>query len=101
VLDSLVFRETHVEDDRQRGVRFSYSAPWRVYPFALTEAVQLRHQIALGTFALDQAQPDRNCAPASALRARGEDGGLLFVFEYRAAERRPCTELADVRGSSA
>lgn len=82
VLDSLVFRETQVEDDRQRGVRFSYAPPWRVYPFALTQAVQLRHQIALGTFPLDQAQPDDNCSPASALRARGESGGLLYVFEY-------------------
>jgi len=34
VRDSLVFRETQVEDDRQRGVRFSYSAPWQVYTFA-------------------------------------------------------------------
>ena len=82
VLDSLVFRETRVIDDRQRGVRFSYAAPWREYPFALTEAVELRHQIALGTFALDQPRPDPDCSPVSALRARGEDGGLLLVFEY-------------------
>ena len=97
VLDSLVFRETHVEDDRQRGVRFSYAQPWRVYPFALTEAVQLRHQIALGTFALDQAQPDHNCAPASALSARGEDGGLLYVFEYADLERRGAAAHARLR----
>jgi hypothetical protein len=81
VLDSLRVREAHVEDDRQRGVRFSYPAPWRIYPFALTR-VPLHHQIALGTFALDQDEPDPNCTPASALRARGEDGGLLFAFEY-------------------
>jgi hypothetical protein len=81
VLDSLRFRRTRVDDDRQRGVRFSYPKPWRLYPFRLT-GVQLRHQIALGTFRLDQDRPDRSCAPTTALRARGDDGGLLYVFEY-------------------
>ena len=81
VLDSFTVRAVHVEDDRQRGVRFSYPEPWRIYPFRLT-GVQLRHQIALGTFPLEQSEPDPNCTPATALRSRGEAGGLLFVFEY-------------------
>ena len=81
VLDSFTPRANHVEDDRQRGVRFSYPDPWRVYPFPLT-GVELPLQIALGTFPLEQAGPDPNCSPATALKARGEDGGLLFVFEY-------------------
>jgi hypothetical protein len=81
VLDSFAVRANHVEDDRQRGVRFSYPEPWRIYPFQLT-GVRLPHQIALGTFPLEQAEPDPNCSPVTALRARGEDGGLLFVFEY-------------------
>jgi hypothetical protein len=81
VLDSFTPRAIRVEDDRQRGVRFSYPEPWRIYPFQLT-GVELRHQIALGTFPLEQAEPDANCSPASALAARGEHGGLLFVFEY-------------------
>ena len=82
VLDSFRVRAVRVEDDRQRGVRFSHPEPWRIYPFRLTGAVQLHHQIALGTFPLEQAEPDPNCLPETALRARGEDGGLLFVFEY-------------------
>ena len=82
VMDSFTARANHVEDDRQRGVRFSHPDPWRVYGFQLTGAVQLPHQIALGTFPLEQDEPDPNCAPATALHARGEDGGLLFVFEY-------------------
>jgi len=82
VLDSFTVRANQIEDDRQRGVRFSYPEPWRIYPFPLTEAVQLPLQIALGTFPLEQDGPDPNCAPATALRARGEDGGLLYVFEY-------------------
>ena len=81
VLDSFTVRANHAEDDRERGVRFSYPDPWRIYPFQLT-GVELRHQIALGTFPLEQNERDPNCAPATALRARGEDGGLLFVFEY-------------------
>ena len=81
VLDSLRLRPRQVEDDRQRGVRFSYGEPWRLYPFQLTQAVELRHQIALGTFPLEQAEPDPNCRPATMLRARG-NGGALFVFEY-------------------
>jgi hypothetical protein len=81
VLDSLRFRAVHVEDDRQRGVRFAYPRPWRVYPVRLA-GFQLRHQIALGTFALDQTRPDRGCTPRTALEARGRDGGLLYVFEY-------------------
>jgi hypothetical protein len=81
VLDSFSVRANHVEDDRERGVRFSYPQPWRIYPFQLT-GVQLRHQIALGTFPLEQAQPDPNCSPQTAIQARGEDGGMLFVFEY-------------------
>jgi hypothetical protein len=81
VLDSFAVPASVVEDDRQRGVRFSYPAPWRIYPFALT-GVQLPRQIALGTFPLEQAKPDPNCNPATALEAMGEDGGLLFVFEY-------------------
>ena len=81
VLDSFHARAIRVEDDRQRGVRFSYPEPWRIYPFQLT-GVDLPLQIALGTFPLEQAGPDPGCTPATALRARGEDGGLLFVFEY-------------------
>jgi hypothetical protein len=81
VLDSFTVRAYHVEDDRQRGVRFSYPEPWRIYPFQLT-GVELPHQIALGTFPLEQAEPDAGCMPSTALRAGGEDGGLLFVFEY-------------------
>ena len=81
VLDSFHARAIRVEDDRQRGVRFSYPEPWRTYPFQLT-GVELPLQIALGTFPLEQERPDPNCSPATALRARGEDGGLLFVFEY-------------------
>ena len=81
VLDSFTPRANHVEDDRQRGVRFSYPDPWRIYPFQLT-GVRLPLQIALGTFPLEQAKPDPNCSPRTALEARGEDGGLLFVFEY-------------------
>jgi hypothetical protein len=81
VLASLRFRRVRVEDDRQRGVRFAYPRPWRIYPFRLT-GVQLHHQIALGTFALEQGRPDPNCTPATALRARERDGGLLFAFEY-------------------
>ena len=81
VLDSFHVRANRVEDDRQRGVRFSYPEPWRIYPFELA-GVELPHQIALGTFPLEQAEPDPRCSPATALRARGEDGGLLFVFEY-------------------
>jgi hypothetical protein len=81
VLDSLRFRAVHVEDDRQRGVRFAYPRPWRIYPVQLA-GFELRHQIALGTFDLDQKRPDRGCMPKTALEARGRDGGLLFVFEY-------------------
>ncbi len=81
VLDSFTVRAHHVEDDRQRGVRFSYPEPWRIYPFQLA-GVELPHQIALGTFPLEQAEPDAGCMPSTALRAGGEDGGLLFVFEY-------------------
>jgi hypothetical protein len=81
VLDSLRFQERRVEDDRQRGLRFSYPAGWHIFPFQLTEVVELRHQVAFGTFGLEQAAPDPNCAPATALGARGE-GGLLVLFEY-------------------
>jgi hypothetical protein len=81
VLDSFEVRASVVEDDRQRGVRFSYPAPWRIYPFALT-GLQLPRQIALGTFPLEQDEPDPTCQPATALEAMGDDGGLLFVFEY-------------------
>ena len=81
VLDSFTVRPVQVEDDRQRGVRFSYPGPWRIYPFPLTR-VELPLQIALGTYPLVQDGPDAGCSPATALRARGEDGGLLFVFEY-------------------
>ena len=81
VLDSFTARASVVEDDRQRGVRFSYPAPWRIYPFALS-GIPLQHQIALGTFPLEQDEPDPNCTPATALDAMGEDGGLLYVFEY-------------------
>jgi hypothetical protein len=81
VLDSFEPRASVVEDDRQRGVRFSYPAPWRIYPFALT-GIPLHHQIALGTFPLEQDEPDPGCHPATALEAMGEDGGLLYVFEY-------------------
>jgi hypothetical protein len=81
VLDSFHARAIQVEEDRERGVRFSYPEPWRIYPFQLT-GVELPLQIALGTFPLEQDRPDPNCTPATALRARGEDGGLLFVFEY-------------------
>ena len=82
VLDALRVDERRLEDDRQRGLRFWRPAGWRTFPFALTSSVQLRHQVALGTFALDQSRPDPNCAPASALDARPGDGGFLFVFEY-------------------
>ncbi len=81
VLDSFTPRAIRVEDDRQRGVRFSYPEPWRIYPFRLVGA-ELRHQIALGTFPLEQSEPDPGCGPQTAIRAAGEDGGLLFVFEY-------------------
>jgi len=81
VMGSLRFRPVTVVDDRQRGIRFAYPRPWRIYPFRLT-GVQLRNQIALGTFALDQDRPDPNCTPRTALKARGDDGGLLYVFEY-------------------
>jgi hypothetical protein len=81
VLGSLRLRPRQVEDDRQRGIRFSYGNPWRLYPSQLTQAVELRHQIALGTFPLEQAEPDPNCRPETMLRGRG-DGGALFVFEY-------------------
>jgi hypothetical protein len=54
VLDSFAVRAVRVEDDRQRGVRFSYPEPWRIYPFVLTR-VELPLQIALGTFPLEQA----------------------------------------------
>jgi len=83
VMASLRFRPVTVVDDRQRGIRFSYPRPWRVYPFRLA-GVQLRDQVALGTFELAQDRPDPNCMPRTALRARDRaDGGLLFVFEYR------------------
>jgi hypothetical protein len=66
---------------RAGPTRGGRSRPWRIYGFRLT-GVELPLQIALGTFPLEQSEPDPNCTPATALRARGEDGGLLFVFEY-------------------
>lgn len=88
VLDSFEVRESVVEDDRRRGVRFSYPAPWRIYPFALT-GVRLHQQIALGTFPLEQAEPDLDCHPRTALESMGDDGGLLFVFEYKGLSEVP------------
>lgn len=69
-------------DARGRGLRIVHPSAWRVYRRPLTQAVSARNQLALGTFALRQRRPDPNCAPRTALRARGARDGLLFVFEY-------------------
>lgn len=93
VLSSLRVGARRIEDDRQRGLRFTRPAGWRRYPFALTQAVQLRHQIALGTFGLEQDEPDANCAPQTAVAARPPGGGLLFVFEYTDLSARQLARL--------
>jgi hypothetical protein len=81
VLDSLRFHDRRLEDDRQRGLKFSYPTGWHIFPFQLHEVTELRHQEALGTFPLEQAEPDPNCLPKTALAAMGPDDGLLFITE--------------------
>ncbi len=69
-------------DDVARGLRIVHPSAWRVYRRPLTQAVSARNQFALGTFALRQARRDPNCAPQTALRARGARDGFIFMFEY-------------------
>lgn len=75
-------------DDPSRGLSLVHPSTWRVYPQALTQAISARDQIALGTFPLEQSAPDANCTPATALRARGRDGGLVFMYENEGLNRR-------------
>jgi hypothetical protein len=80
-------------DDPSRGLSLVHPSTWHVYPQALTQAISARDQVALGTFALKQTKPDANCTPSTALRARGRDGGLLFMYENEGLNR---TQLARI-----
>lgn len=66
----------------ERGLSLVHPSAWRVYEQPLTQAVSARNQLALGTFALRQRRPDRNCSPQTALRARRASDGFVFLFEY-------------------
>jgi hypothetical protein len=75
-------------DDAARGLQLAYPSPWRVYRTTLTQAVSSRDQLALGTFALRQRRPDRNCSPVTAQRARRASDGFVFLFEYEGLNPR-------------
>lgn len=53
----------------------------------LTAVTEPRHQLAAATFDLQQATPDRTCAPESARRQMPADGALVLLLESR--EARP------------
>jgi hypothetical protein len=77
-------------DDAERGLHLVHPSAWRVYPQTLTQAISARDQIAIGTFALHQKQPDPNCTPATALRSRPPNGGFIYLYETEGLNR---TEL--------
>ena len=74
-------------DDASRGLHLVHPSAWRVYSQKLTDAISGRDQIALGTFPLHQKAPDPNCAPATALRSRPPDGGLIYMYETEGLNR--------------
>ena len=80
-------------DDAARGLHLVHPSAWRLYPRALTQAISARDQIALGTFPLHQREPDPNCTPATALRARPPDGGFIYLYENDGLNR---TQLSRV-----
>jgi len=93
LLDSLRFEPgpAGVELDPDLAVRFSDGdltwlmpvPPWRHYDWPLTSVREER--LAIGTFELERAPPDRNCTPRAAIEALPDDGAFIYVFENRAA----------------
>jgi len=69
-------------DDQAAAISIRYPASWEATTRPLTTTVWPPQRRAIASYLLPRGEPDRQCAPVTAIETMPQDGVLIFLFEY-------------------